>query len=115
MLQNRNTMLQAMETYFPQEVSWTVPQGGLFLWVHLPDELPIQVLCQEALAHNILIAPGSAFFPDQQGYSAMRLNFSQSPAEIEKGIAILGSLLKQHLAKSRQRSLPQPQFVAVAV
>jgi DNA-binding transcriptional MocR family regulator len=41
-LQSRNLMLQALENYFPEAISWTVPQGGLFLWTHLPNYLPIE-------------------------------------------------------------------------
>jgi DNA-binding transcriptional MocR family regulator len=49
------------------------------------------------LAQNILIFDGSSFFPDKQGYPAMRLTFANSPEEIEKGISILGKLLKKYL------------------
>jgi DNA-binding transcriptional MocR family regulator len=96
--QSRNAMLQALERYFPQEASWTVPQGGLFLWVHLPDRLPMQTICQQALSQGVLIASGSSFFPDREGYPALRLNFSLTPEEIEKGIAIVGALLNRYLA-----------------
>lgn len=91
---SRNTMLGALERYFPKQASWTVPQGGLFLWVHLPNQLPLQVICQQARSQGVLVTPGGAFFPNQKGYSAMRLNFSLSPEEIEKGISILGALLR---------------------
>ncbi|OLP16880.1 GntR family transcriptional regulator [Leptolyngbya sp. 'hensonii'] len=97
-LQSRNTMLQALERYFPEEVSWTIPNGGLFLWTHLPDRLSLPILCREALAHQILISNGAAFFPGQQGYPAMRLNFCQSPQEIDRGLALLGDLMKRHLS-----------------
>lgn len=96
-LQSRNAMLQALERYFPSQVCWTIPKGGLFLWVHLPAGLPIQAICREALAEKILVASGTAFFPNQQGYPAMRLNFSHSPAEIDLGILVLGKLLKEYL------------------
>jgi DNA-binding transcriptional MocR family regulator len=96
-LQSRNAMLQALERDFPDQVSWTVPKGGLFLWVHLPDSLPLQAICREALSQNILVASGTAFFPAQQSYPAIRLNFSHAPAEIEQGILVLGRLLKQYL------------------
>jgi DNA-binding transcriptional MocR family regulator len=110
-LQSRNAMLQALETYFPADVSWTVPQGGFFLWVHLPDYVSIQAIRQEALAQNVLIASGSAFFPDQQGYPAMRLNFSRSPAEIEQGVAILGTLLKRQLYSNLKQLTPKQQLI----
>lgn len=103
-LQSRNAMLQALERYFPEQVCWTVPQGGLFLWVHLPHGLPMQALCRDALAQNILIATGAAFFPGHQGYSAMRLNFSHSLEEIDHGISVLGRLLKAKVHSSPKSS-----------
>ncbi len=99
-LQSRNAMLQALERYFPQEATWTVPQGGLFLWVHLPNCLSVQTICREALSQGILIACGAAFFPDRKGYPAMRLNFSLLPEEIERGIAIVGELLQQSFSSN---------------
>ncbi|MBW4678694.1 MAG: PLP-dependent aminotransferase family protein [Microcoleus vaginatus WJT46-NPBG5] len=98
LLQSRNAMLSALEHYFPLEASWTVPDGGLFLWVHLPDSLPIKSICQKAFSQNVLVTDGKAFFPDEQGYPAMRLNFSHTPEEIERGISVLGKLLKDALA-----------------
>lgn len=95
--QSRNAMLQALERHFPQEASWTVPNGGLFLWVHLPDRLSIPTLCQEAFAQGVLVANGAAFFPGHKGYPALRLNYSHSPEEIETGLAIVGALLCRHL------------------
>lgn len=92
-------MLQALERYFPQEASWTVPQGGLFLWVHLPDRLSIPALCK-ALAPGVLIANGAAFFPGQKGYPALRLDYSHSPEEIDNGIAIVSALLHRYLTSS---------------
>jgi DNA-binding transcriptional MocR family regulator len=96
-LQSRNSMLQAMERYFPKNITWTIPKGGFFLWVQLPDILPIQEICSEAINQKILVANGAAFFPGN-GYQAIRLNFSHTQEEIEQGIAILGCLLKDYLA-----------------
>lgn len=94
-LQSRNVMLQALESYFPEAVTWTIPKGGLFLWTHLPNNLPLQTICSEALSHNILVASGDAFFLGQ-GYPAMRLNFCHTPEDIEHGIKILGCLIKKY-------------------
>lgn len=97
-LLSRNMMLQAMESYFPQEAKWTVPNGGLFLWVQLPLNFDISEIRKQAIEQNVLFASGSAFFPKKQGYPAMRLSFSNSSeSEIELGISILGKLLKKHL------------------
>lgn len=95
-LQSRNAMISAMERYFPHEASWTVPNGGTFLWVQLPKDISMPAICQAALSHNMLIANGSLFFPDRQGYNALRLNFTHEPEVIEKAISVLGKLLKEH-------------------
>lgn len=96
-LQSRNSMLQAIERYFPKNITWTIPKGGFFLWVQFPDNLPIQEICSEAINQKILVANGAAFFPGK-GYQAIRLNFSHTQEEIEQGIEILGCLLKDYLA-----------------
>lgn len=98
-LTNRNTMLKALERDFPEEATWTAPNGGLFLWVTLPDGLPVQAICHAAALQKVFIVPGSTFFPNQQGYPALRLNFSQSPEAIEQGIRILGDLLKTRMKR----------------
>lgn len=95
--QNRSVMLRALEQHFPAEASWTIPVGGVFLWVQLPSGLPLQRICQAAAAQKVLIVSGAAFFPDQQGYPALRLSYAQSAAEIEQGIEILGRIIKSYL------------------
>lgn len=97
-LHHRDVMLQALERYFPEAACWTVPRGGLFLWVQLPEDIALPQLCQEAFAEGVLIASGAAFFPGQQGYPALRLNYSHAPDAIEAGIEIVGNLLHRHLA-----------------
>lgn len=94
--QNRERMLQALSQHFPTGTTWTIPQGGFFLWVHLPEPFPLRRISQAALLQGVLFASGAAFFPDRQGYPALRLNFSLPPDAIDKGIAIVGRLLKQH-------------------
>jgi DNA-binding transcriptional MocR family regulator len=96
----RNTMLQALEQHFPAETTWTVPDGGLFLWVTLPDGLPMQTICHEAALQKVFVVSGATFFPNQQGYPALRLNFSQAPENIEQGISVLGKLFKSYLSLS---------------
>jgi DNA-binding transcriptional MocR family regulator len=98
--QGRNAMLSALERYFPAEASWTVPKGGISLWVQLPSSLSMPAFCQSALMHNVLVADGTWFFPDRQGYNAMRLSFSHEPEVIERAIAVLGGLLKDYQKRS---------------
>jgi DNA-binding transcriptional MocR family regulator len=105
---SRNVMLQAIERYFPEEARWTIPQGGLFLWVQLPDNVPIEAIRYQAMAKNVLFASGSVFFPNKQGYPAMRLSFSNpSESEIDLGISILGKLLKNYSSSNLHTSSGQ--------
>ncbi|HEY9735746.1 MAG TPA: PLP-dependent aminotransferase family protein [Trichocoleus sp.] len=97
--QNQDVMLKAMETHFPTEVSWTVPQGGLFLWAQLPDGIDLAAVCRQAAAQKLLLTSGEAFFADQQGYPALRLSFAQPVEAIEKGIAELGQILKRYVPR----------------
>ncbi len=93
-LQSRNAMLSALQRHFPPSASWTVPNGGTFLWVQLPAGLPLSEICQQALSRGVFVAEGTPFFPGQQGYPALRLNFTLSPEQIERGISMLGELLQ---------------------
>ncbi len=91
--ERRDVMLAAMETYFPDEVHWTYPQGGLFLWVTLPEGLDAAELLKDALARKVAYVPGAAFHPDRGGHNTLRLNFSFcDPQRIETGIQRLGQV-----------------------
>ncbi|GAB1540939.1 PLP-dependent aminotransferase family protein [Scytonema sp. NUACC21] len=102
-LHTRDVMLSALQRHFPQEARWTVPNGGLFLWVQLPEHTPIQTVRLEALSQKVLVTCHTVFFPDRQGYPAMRLTFTPSPEEIEQGVSVLGKLLKKYLHKGCER------------
>jgi 2-aminoadipate transaminase len=93
---HRDVMLQALERTFPREsgVRWTKPQGGLFLWITLPESLDASVLLQEAIREKVAFVPGVCFHPDGSGHNTMRLNFSNaSEAMINEGIARLGRVI----------------------
>jgi 2-aminoadipate transaminase len=97
--ERRDAMLTALRKYFPASVHWTMPQGGLFLWVTLPESLDAAVILQAAIAENVAFVPGVSFFADGSGHHTFRLNFSNAtPAKIEQGIQRLGSVLERALA-----------------
>jgi 2-aminoadipate transaminase len=101
--ERRDVMLAAMERYFPEEVSWSHPAGGLFLMVYLPQDLDAQELLQEALTYKVAFVPGVDFHVDSSGHNTFRLNFShESPPMIEEGMRRLGQVLKNAV---RQRDL----------
>jgi len=95
-------MLAAMEKYFPSGVRWTRPQGGLFLWVILPQGMDCLALLKLALEEKVAFIPGSAFYPDGVGgKSTLRLAFSTaSPEMIEEAIKRLGRAIEK-LIKSQ--------------
>jgi len=90
-----------MERYLPPSVSWTHPQGGLFLWVILPRGADCMDLMKEAVAEKVAFIPGTAFFPNPaDGRNALRLTFATaSPEMIEEGIRRLGTAIEKQLAK----------------
>ncbi|HSB75378.1 MAG TPA: PLP-dependent aminotransferase family protein [Terriglobales bacterium] len=98
--ERRDMMLAALSEYFPPEVTWTHPQGGLFLWVTLPEGMDMQRLFQAALRENVAFVPGDCFYPGgEEGNRHMRLNFSHpSPQQIQEGVRRLGLALARELA-----------------
>jgi len=91
----RDAMLSALAQHMPAGVTWTKPEGGMFVWVTLPEGMDGAALLERSLAQEkVAFVPGAAFFPDGSGRNTIRLNFS-SPTEamIEDGLARLGRLI----------------------
>lgn len=95
--ERRDAMLKALETHMPAGISWTKPEGGMFVWMTLPAHMDSSAILQRAIAEeNIAYVPGVAFHPDRSGRNTLRLNFSlNDPATIEEGIKRLGNLLRR--------------------
>jgi 2-aminoadipate transaminase len=114
----RDVMLAAMGHYFPSEITWTRPQGGLFLWVTLPKKLDSVAILEKAVANKVAFVPGSAFFPDGGTQNTMRLNFSNAqPEQIEIGIRRLGQVLAAEMSVSPREFavIERPEHSLVAV
>ncbi len=94
----RDAMLQAMEKYFPKEVKWTKPEGGLFVWATCPKYINTEELFYEAIEEKVAFVIGAAFYAHRNIHNCMRLNFSlPSIEQIEEGIKRLGNLLKKKI------------------
>lgn len=94
--ERRDVMIEMMEEMFPPEVTWRKPQGGMFLWGILPEEMDAADVLKHALEKKVAFVPGAAFHPRGGGANTMRLNFSYSAPElIREGIARLGTTLKE--------------------
>jgi 2-aminoadipate transaminase len=101
--ERRDVMLQALEEYFPAEVSWTRPQGGLFLWVTLPEGMDCHQLFEAAIKENVAFVPGDSFYGGNgfasEGRRHFRLNFSNAePEQIREGIRRLSVAIRSQLA-----------------
>src|SRR5579862_1849029 len=98
--ERRDVMLQALHEYFPHEVTWTHPKGGLFLWVTMPKGMDSKALFQAAIAEDVAFVPGDSFYANNghEGGRLMRLNFSHSqPEQIREGIRRLSVAVKMQL------------------
>jgi len=94
----RNVMLDTLCEHMPDRVSWSHPEGGLFLWVKLPDEMDTEAIFPAAVDEKVAYVPGSAFFADGSGHNAMRLNFSYAqPEQINEGINRLSKVIKKYI------------------
>jgi 2-aminoadipate transaminase len=94
----RDVMLEALETYMPEGVTWTHPQGGLFLWVTLPQGCDTQAMLAKAVEKKVAFVPGHSFHPNGGGENTMRLNFSYAqPEMIRIGIQRLSETIKDSI------------------
>ncbi len=101
--ERREVMLKALEENFPPEVTWTRPQGGLFLWVSLPEGMDCHQLFEAAIRENVAFVPGDSFYASnghvEEGRRHFRLNFSNAqPEQIREGIRRLGVAIKTQWA-----------------
>jgi 2-aminoadipate transaminase len=93
------TMLQALSQYMPEEAEWTKPEGGLFVWVKLPEGVDTAKMLERALAHKVAYVPGQPFFADGSGQNTMRLSFALATLEeLKEGIRRLGAVVKEEIA-----------------
>ncbi len=92
-------MLSEMDKCFPEQVKYTRPEGGLFLWVTLPDYVDPTAFIKDTVANDVAVVPGATFLPDTSMTShSFRMNYSTPTDEqIVKGVAILGEVLKKHV------------------
>ncbi|MDQ0458448.1 aminotransferase-like domain-containing protein [Rhizobium paknamense] len=91
----RDAMLKALARHMPKGVTWTRPEGGMFIWLTLPDGMDgASLLARSVEAEKVAFVPGQAFFADRSGANTLRLSFScANEAMIEEGIGRLGRLL----------------------
>jgi 2-aminoadipate transaminase len=97
--ERRDLMLSSMDRFFPPEMDWTQPEGGLFLWGTMPDFLNAADVLKDAIEKKVAFVPGTPFYANGGGHNTMRINFSNAtPEQIQTGIARLGQVFAEKLA-----------------
>ena len=90
-------MLDALEQYMPAGVTFTRPEGGLFVWVTMPERVDLMTFCRAALERKVAVVPGTAFATDSDRYTAhsFRVTYATpTDAQLREGVQILGEILK---------------------
>jgi DNA-binding transcriptional MocR family regulator len=109
----RDIMVRALELEMPPSVKFSRPQGGLFLWVELPESMDARELLVRCLKRNVAFVPGGSFFPARNQNNTFRLNYSNMPEDrIVEGIRRLAAAVVELLAE-RDRSPREGETVIV--
>ena len=95
--ERRDAMIASLGEHLPA-ASWTVPAGGFYTWVQLPDGLDAQAMLPRAVTELVAYVPGTAFYADGQGHDHMRLSFCYpTPARIHEGVRRLANVVNGEL------------------
>lgn len=101
-MQRRDAMLAALRRFFPPESSWTEPEGGMAIWVRLPESVNANELQAQARTQGIFFAPGPRFYASGARANTLRLSFTTSTAaQIEAGVKGLGKLVEKQMASAQ--------------
>ena len=96
--EKKDIMMKAFEKYMPEGVTWTKPEGGLFLFITLPEYMDSEVLFKKAIEKKVAFVIGHAFYCNGKGRNTMRINFSYVPKEIsEIGVKRLAEVIKAEM------------------
>jgi len=102
----RDVMIEMLEKNLPQNVTFTHPQGGLFLWVQLPEDIDASELLQDCLKKKVAFIPGESFFPNGGGKNTFRLNYSNmDEMNIREGIKRLIQAIIEYQTGSKKRAV----------
>jgi DNA-binding transcriptional MocR family regulator len=94
----KETMASAIRKYFPEEIQWMEPRGGFYIWLKIPPRIDLMTILKASIEKGTVFVIGKTFDPDGIDNSHFRLAYSHTPEDkIEKGIRILGEVLKEGL------------------
>jgi 2-aminoadipate transaminase len=103
----RDALCTALTEHLPAGSQWRAPQGGMFVWVRLPENCHAMALLKEAVAAGVAYVPGEAFYAHQPDTRTLRLSFvTLSVEDIRSAVAILGGVLRRHLSEGLLETTP---------
>ncbi|MDB5272633.1 MAG: transcriptional regulator with DNA-binding domain and aminotransferase domain [Chitinophagaceae bacterium] len=92
----RDVMSNALKNYFPENVEYQIPEGGMFFWLHLSPRIAAMELLKKSMKEGIIFVPGETFYVGQPNVHTARFNFSNTEEEkMDSAIARLGELIKK--------------------
>ena len=98
----RDAMLKALEDFMPEGVEWTRPDGGMFIWLTLPEGIDTKMMLEKAVSKGVAYVPGEAFFAHRDVKNTMRLNFTYVPEEtIREGVMRLAEVIEEEIKALR--------------
>lgn len=102
--ERRDSMLDSLQKHFPDESSWSRPEGGMSVWVRLPESLNSKQLLIQALESGVTFISGDHFYSSSPQQNMMRLSFTlATPQAIEEAVTRLGTLIKARLVRLKKQ------------
>ena len=96
----KDTMVSAIRRYVPEEITWTEPRGGFYMWLKLPPHVDLLSVLKTSIEKGVVFVVGKTFDPDGVDNSHFRVSFSNTREDqIEKGIHIIGDVLQEVVKK----------------
>jgi DNA-binding transcriptional MocR family regulator len=112
----RDVMLAAIEEHFPAETSWNKPEGGMALWVTLPETLRASEVLVHAAERGVVFSPAEHFYAGAPGTNHLRLCFTMAgPSAIQEGIKRLGAVIRERLLIQKRSKTRRPASLRALV
>jgi DNA-binding transcriptional MocR family regulator len=100
--ERRDALLESLQAMMPAGTRWTIPAGGFYSWVTLPEGLDATAMLPRAIAELVAYVPGTGFYVDGQGSANMRLSYCYpDPDRIREGVRRLASVVETELEIAR--------------